>query len=272
MLLGRALLLSVAAAEVTLVDAAYSGRSFSVASEDNTVIGLAFNGDGSKMYIVGYQNDTVYEYELSTGFKVDTASYSTRSFSLASQAASASKIAFSPDGTKMFTSDDTTNTVHSYTLGTGFDVSTASYDSVSVSVGTEEGNPIGLAFSPDGTRMYISGPANDTVFEYELSTPFDLSTASYSTRSFSVASQTTAPHGLAFSASGKKMFVLGNDNDTVFQYSLSTGFKVDTASYDSVSFSVTSQEGTPQAVAFNGAGSRMFVAGSTANTVFEYEL
>jgi DNA-binding beta-propeller fold protein YncE len=56
--------------------------------------------------------------------------------------------------------------VHQYTLSTGFDLSTASYDSVSFNVNSQENNPYGLAFSTDGTKMYVVGNQNDTIYQY----------------------------------------------------------------------------------------------------------
>ncbi len=69
--------------------------------------------------------------------------------------------------------------------------------------------------------MFIVGLTNDTVYQYTLSTGFDVSTASYSSLSFSVAAQEAAPRGMAFSTDGTKMFIVGVGNDTVYQYSTS---------------------------------------------------
>jgi hypothetical protein len=63
------------------------------------------------------------------------------------------------------------------------------------------------------------GSINDTVYQYTLSTGFDLSTASYDSVSFSVNSQDTSPYGMAFSTDGAKMYILGGSNKTVYQYS-----------------------------------------------------
>ena len=52
--------------------------------------------------------------------------------------------------------------------------------------------PQGIAFNNDGTKMFIIGSSGDDVNEYNLSTAFDVSTASYTTEFFS-ASQDTNP-------------------------------------------------------------------------------
>ena len=89
--------------------------------------------------------------------------------------------------------------------------------------------------------------------------------------SFSVSSQETQPTGLAFNSNGTKMFVIGWAGDDVNEYTLSTGFDVSTASYDS-NFSVRDQETQPAGLAFNSDGTKMFVTGYHGDDVNEYTL
>ena len=77
-------------------------------------------------------------------------------------------------------------------------------------------------------------------------------------------------YGVTFNADGTKMFAIGTTNDSVYAYTLSTAFDVSTASYDSVSFSVASQELTPRGIVFKTDGSKLYVLGDTADTVFQY--
>ena len=44
--------------------------SFSVSGQEINPVGLAFNNDGTKMFVVGYAGKDVNEYTLSTGFDV----------------------------------------------------------------------------------------------------------------------------------------------------------------------------------------------------------
>ena len=193
-------------------------QSFDISNEGSNPEGLAFNADGTKMFVCGSSSDSVHEYILSTGFDISTASFS-QSFSVSGQDTNPRSIAFNTDGTKMFILGDSGNDVNEYTLSTGFDVSTASFVD-SFSVAAEETSPNGLAFNSDGTKMFVVGFISDTVFQYTLSVGFDVSTASYSSISFSVASQDGNPTGIAFSADGTKMFIVGYQNDSVYEYSL----------------------------------------------------
>ena len=250
-----------------LANASYS-QAFSISSQEAAPSGISFNTDGSKMFVVGYSADNVNEYALSTSFDVSTASY-TRAFSVAAQDTSPMGIAFNTDGTKMFVAGQTGDAVYEYALSTGFNISTASYTQT-FSVSAQDGSPKGLAFNTDGSKMFVLGADAQDVYEYALTTGFDISTSSF-TDSFSVSSQDTSPQDVAFSADGSKMFVIGIANDKVYEYVLTTSFDVSTASFDN-DFSVASQETVGTGLAFNNASSKMFVVGHSSGSVNEYTL
>jgi hypothetical protein len=110
--------------------------------------------------------------------------------------------------------------IHEYSL-TSFDVSTAVF-AHTFSVSTQDTSPLDIAFSKDGKKMFVVGFIGSDINEYALSTPFDVSTASF-VGFFSVASQDTSPVGLAFSSNDAKMFVLGSDEDSINEYSITPG-------------------------------------------------
>ena len=245
--------------------------SFSVTSEDAVPQGLAFSGDGYRMFVAGDYDDSIYQYALTAPFDVSTTTF-VGSFSVFSQGSVPQGLAFSNDGKTMFFVGDLINSVYQYTLATAFDISTAAFvDSFSVS--SQDTSPQDLAFSGDGTKMFVVGDNNNSVYQYSLTTPFDISTASYDDRSFSVSSQDRFPSGLAFSGDGTTMFVAGGGSNAIYQYALATAFDVSTASsLDSPPFSVSQGGSLPFGLAFSGDGTRMFVVGSEDGDVNEYAL
>jgi len=252
-----------------LTNASYDSVSDNVSSQDSTPHSIRFNNDGTKMYIVGQTNDSVFQYSLSTEFDVSTASYDSVSFSVSSQENQPSGVTFNNDGTKMYVVGYNNDSVFQYSLSTGFDLSTASYDSVSLNVSSQMPFPAEVIFNNDGTKMYVAGAGNTTIFQYSLSPGFDLSTASYDSVSFSVSSQDTNIQAVAFNNGGTKMYVNGTANDSIFQYSLSTAFDVSTASYDSVSFSHASQETVARGLTFSSNGTKMYIVGDNG-IVYQY--
>ena len=155
-------------------------------------------------------------------------------------------------------------------VASAWDLSTGSYASKSLSVTAQENTPTSLAFSADGTKAYVVGLTNDTIYQYTLSTAWDVSTGSYASKSLSVTAQENAPYGLAFRADGTKAYVVGITNKTIYQYTLSTAWDISTGSYASKSLSVTAQDTAPAGLAFSADGTKAYVVGDTNNTIYQY--
>jgi len=237
-------------------------------TEDFRPNGVTFSDTGDKLFIAGFENNNIYEYSLSTSFDVSTASF-TDSFDVSGQVGSAKGVTFNNNGDKMFVSDGFNRKIYEYSLSTSFDVSTASFTD-SFDVSSQDGEPEGVAFNNTGDKMFVTGSSNANVYEYSLSTSFDVSTASF-TDSFDVSSQDDVPTGAAFSSSGDKMFVSGRFSANIYEYSLSTSFDVSTASFTD-SFDVSSEDGRPLGVEFSDTGDKMFVPGLDTDNVYEYSL
>ena len=215
------------------------GTGFDVSAQETVVRDVAFNNDGTKMYVTGQAGKDVNEYTLSTAFDVSTATHRDfngdgTGFSLVAQDTGGVRgFAFNNDGTKMFIIGAAGQDVNEYTLSTAFDVSTAVFrdingDGTGFSLAQDTANR-GLAFNNDGTKMFATGNDGDDVNEYTLSTAFDVSTAVFRDingdgTGFSFATQETGARALAFNNDGTKMFVLGNSGDDVNEYILSNGF------------------------------------------------
>ena len=254
--------------------------NFSTASYDSvslstgfgTLSELNFNNDGTKLYVVSESTDAIYQYSLSTAYDLSTASYDSVSFSLTSQDLTPNGLVFNGDGTKLYITGNTNDSVFQYSLSTAYDLSTISYDSVSLSVTSQDTSPQGVEFNNDGTKLYVVGASSDSVHQYSLNTAYDLSTASYDSVSFSFSSQDGGPRSIRWNNNGTKLYVAGDTNNTVFQYSLSTAYDISTLSYDSVSFSVASQSTDPWGLVLNGDGTKFYIAEAGNGTVYQYSL
>jgi len=252
--------------------------AFDVSGEETIPHGLAFNTDGTKMFVLGQVDNDVNEYACTTGFDVSTCAFTVKAdnpFSVAAQEDDPFGLAFNTDGTKMFVVGFESKAVNEYACGTGFDVSTCAYsgDVERFDVSEQEGNPRGLAFNTDGTKMFVMGIIGRDVNEYACGTGFDVSTCGFTVR-FLVSAQHTFTNDLAFNTDGTKMFVVGFTNDAVTEYACTTGFDVSTCAYsgDAERFDVSGQEGGPTGLAFNTDGTKMFVLGVVGDDVNEYFL
>lgn len=249
------------------ISTASFSQSFSVSTQETLAAGMTFNDDGSKMYVIGTTGDDVNEYNLSSAYDISTAVYS-KVFSVASQDGTPQDVSFNGDGSKMYITGNTNDKVHEYTLSTGFDVATAVHANKQVS--SQDGTPSGIAFNDDGTKMYMVGNGSDRVNEYDLGTAYDVTTATY-LQNFLVSGQDGIPQDVTFNADGTKMYMLGSNNDRIYEYTLSTGFDVSTATY-SQSLNVATEDTNPTGLSFNADGTKMFIVGSTNDRVYEYTL
>ena len=209
-------------------------QSLDVSGQDVSSNSIEFNTDGTILIMLGQNNDKVYEYALSTGFDLSTASY-TDSFDISTQELQPYGLAFNNDGTKMYVTGWAGDDINEYTLTTGFDVSTATY-SQNFDVSSQAGKPSAVQFQSDGTTMYVlNGSGAPTIFKYTLSTAFDVSTASYSNKSFEVTNEETKPRGFCFNNNGLQMFLCGWHGDDINEYTVhgaSTTYSAKKYNYD----------------------------------------
>jgi len=194
-----------------------------VQPQESDPTGMFFKPDGTKMYIVGQSNDTVYEYDLSTAWDTSTAAYN--SVNKSTGILAPSSLFFKPDGTKFYTINNN-NYVYSYTMSTAWDITSAGSGTTSSNIQTgtspTENNFRGMFFKSDGTKMYLVGNTAKKVFEYDLSTAWDVSSASINSNTLSITSNPTRVYGLYFDADGARLYVLTDNNDRIRQYSIGT--------------------------------------------------
>jgi len=251
--------------------AAYGAKSKAI-GEEALPHGLYFKPDGTKVYVTGYNTNTVYQYTLSTPWDVSTATYDSKSKDVSSQDDEVRGLHFKSDGTKMYVLGAQNNNMYQYTLSTPWDVSTATYDSKLKDVSSEDIYPRGCTFAADGSKMYIYGESHKSVQQYTLSTPWDVSTATYDNKSKDCSSEDALGRNLSFKPDGSKMYLAGTANDTVYQYTLSTPWDVSTATYDNVSKDISSEEASITDVVLRSDGARMYIIGFDSDTIYQYTL
>ena len=192
-------------------------ENFTVISQEVFPRGLFFKPDGTRMYISGNGEDEVNEYNLSTAWDVGSASFS-RVIDISTEEAVPRDVFFKPDGTRMYVVGSIGDEVNEFNLSGAWNVTTASASRV-FSVSSEDSSPSGLFFKEDGLKMYVVGNSGDAVHEYDLSTAWNVTTASL-LQSFSVASEDGSPTTVSFKDDGTVMYVMGNTSKTIYAYDL----------------------------------------------------
>jgi hypothetical protein len=196
-----------------------------------TIHDLCFGDSGLKLYLIT-GSALVYQFNLNTAYDLTSASYTDKTLSALSQTTSTTGCSISSDGTKFYVLDTPNETVFQYTLGTAWDLSTGSYASKSYSTSTQTLDlyTTGLAFSSDGTKCYVAARDGDVIFQYTLSTAWDISTASYASKSLDVAA-VNGLHGIGFNSDGTVCYVCLYADGVIKNYVLSTAWDISTGSY-----------------------------------------
>ena len=189
---------------------------------------------------------------------------------------------FNTDGTKVFVigSNGTEDEVNEYSLTTAFDISTTQTITRRLGIGTNElGTPIqdlhpyGITFNGDGTKLYISGNGGNKIYELDLGSAFNISSA---TLNGELATNIHAngdgtPCGITFNNDGTKLFLAGFANHRIVYWSLSTPYSVESAGTPSA-FSVSTTAHKPRDVDFNSDGTKMYVVSGTNDHIAAFDL
>ena len=209
-------------------------------------------------------------------------------------------IHFNDKGTKMFVTyrqdfDDSFPHVSQYSLSEPYNISTRTYDGDAERCNLTDVSErvTDLEFSHDGYKMFVSFGSHaittaegDIVYGYELSSPYDISTCSYSNNKTtnldgklngSLAGADIAPsskvrlQGLEFNNNGTKMFLLflgdgtdGNGDtrkERLLEFNLSTPYDLtDITLVENAGINLTgSSFANPMGMRFSKNGKRLFI-------------
>jgi len=235
---------------------------FSIGSADASVRGFTFNGDGTKLYLVGFGDDNIQQFALSTAYVVGTASYEgAYSFSGYGDPYA---IRWNNDGTKLFMVDINDDKIVEYSVQNAYDITSGTItENASYLTTSYESAPTDVAFNSDGTKMFTVGNGGDEINEWSLSVGFDLTSTITHVNAQSLG--TSNPAACDFSPDGTKFVFVDYGTDQVQSYNLSTGFDTTTMSsaIETIDLSpttwphpsyLTNYFATPAGCRFNGDG------------------
>jgi len=126
---------------------------------------------GTKMYIFSGSGSSalIRQYTLSTAYDISSATYANKSFDIYADYGSGGYLgnsSLSSDGKQLLVANGADDIVMHYTLGTAWDISTASrigtYDPA------EDANVSGVHLKPDNSKFFMLGGSNQTFYRYTL--------------------------------------------------------------------------------------------------------
>lgn len=147
-------------------------RKYSVSSRENNPRGVSFSSDGTLMFVMGFQYDTIVKFSLSTAWDISTASFHSVGSSINASPIFESAplgLFMKPDGTRFYIVGNIGDKVYQWNPSTAYNVTGIgpTVDS-SFSVTNEETVPWSMYISPDGNHLYVSGGTGNGIDQYSL--------------------------------------------------------------------------------------------------------
>ena len=185
----------------------------SITGETTSVNDIQFNSSGNKMYLL--DTNEIIEFRV-----IDPAWHLPDLNLGVNDPITSGNNGMHLVGGKMFAVEG--GAVYEYTISSG-DYTLA----YTLDVSAQETGAAGIFVGNDGSKMYIGGTASNNIYEYTLSTPYLLSSATYV--------QTLAAGGgtitsIRFRSDGLRMYAQKGVYD-VHQYDLTSAWDLSTASY-----------------------------------------
>jgi hypothetical protein len=208
-----------------------------ISGADFSPLSITFNGDGT----VGYfgEDNEIFGFSMSTPYDISTATgtgFTKTSIPNAGPPygyGAMKDLRFNSDGTKMFVVEVSGNdcAIQEFSLSTAYDVTTRSASATATFDPTTASNGGGvlnaIEFSADGKKMYALGPGGlggvRFLYEYDLSTGFDISTISYNDERVDLEALAgiDLAQSLTFNNDFSKLYIACG-NDGMFQFNWGT--------------------------------------------------
>jgi len=180
-------------------------------------------------------------------------------------------IYFKDDGTRCYLMSQNTDKIYQFSLSDSWDIRTASLDDSSdfLYVGSQENAPQGMTFGDNGSKLYVQGHAGDDVNQYDLSTAWDLKTASFTAVSTNKVGTDT--YGIDISADGTTLITIQNSDDIGY-HTLSTAWDISTLSTENGDVNIGTAETTPRAGRFAADGYKLYLTGTNKDELGVFNL
>lgn len=178
-------------------------RELNIEASISFTTGVAFNDDGTKLFISDGDLDRAWSYDLPTAYS--TVSLTNVDFGVSMGEPRGLHRAVVSGIPNIFSVNFSLDRVERFSMS-GNDVDNISFVS---SFTLNETVSRGVTLSPNGKVMMVTDNVTDSVYQYTLSTAFDITTASPSGLSYDTSAVNPGPTGVIFGDNGKKMLVSG---------------------------------------------------------------
>ncbi len=188
---------------------------------------VGWSDDGTKMYVLGINSDTISTFTASTPWLTSSATYDGAGgdFVIAADGLPYC-FRWQPGGDRFYVAGVSNKKIYYYDTASSWVVAGATWGGNvnSLDVVSEEGIPTSMAFKPDGSTMFMTGiNTGPKVYQYSLPTAWELSDAVYTGLSYDLSADYASGNavGIVVNPDGDKMFIAsGSSGNGIRQFSL----------------------------------------------------
>ena len=265
---------------------------------------VSLSPNGKKIFFTVFATNKFEQYTLTDPFDISSLDTSTKiEFDLnagSDKVNSAQGHAFNSDGTKFFVVSKTEGAtqLNAHSLSRPYDLSSdisqIADDGIdwvtAFSAGDGAVHAQDITFNNDGTKMYLfdaghQSAADGGVVEYNLSTPYDTSTASFVNELVTTSVLSRFEQDVEFDDDGTRMYIIDSSNvnasTKIGVYKLSTPYHTSTATFvGSIAnfFDASGATGTPLGLGFSSDGMKLYqvtyhnTGAGVRDALYEYDL
>ncbi|MDA7695530.1 autotransporter domain-containing protein [Candidatus Pelagibacter sp.] len=265
-------------------------QSKDISSDANDLRGIFIKPDGTRAYVTNDKDNddqSVIEYSLTTPFDISTSvKISDTPLTIEEEGGTEvmdnpHALVFKTDGTEMYVirSDGTSGnnvSIEQFSLSTPWRTSTLSWTArTELRAGcTTSIQARGISFKPDGTRVFIGNEGNNIIAQYDLTTPWDITSMTNQQCSGSIQSDESSLRNIQLSSDGNFLYVGGNNGDDINKYSLSSPYNITSITLET-SYSIVSETTHMRGFIFSSNFTKLYVTGDNGTSndiIYEYSL
>lgn len=180
--------------------------------------GIEFSPDGARMYVTGGKSGAFFvaQYNLGVAWDLTTGIYVNQT-----TLPSPGGIRFKNDGTKFYNlNSNSPDSIEEYQLSTPWNVTTKSFiKSHNIETPTGDNQILGFSFNQDATKMFATGVANASLYEFNMDSAWNLDTLTYANNVY-VGDRIPNPSDVFISTDITTLFISGGTGNKVFQYNI----------------------------------------------------
>lgn len=235
--------------------------------------------DGTMLFVIYKSSNYIVRFDLATPYNLSgVVTQATETYRFSDDGYSdITGLTFSVDGTKMYLLMDfhasTPEVIIEYDLVTPWQLDTATIVTTK-SIATHTSQPFSLTLSPDGHRMYVASYGTFEVFQFNLLTPWDVSSLVLGASGvYSPEPNADRPKALALKSDGAQIiiaYINNTDSYRLHMWNMATPWELSTTVYAGKSTSGTANN--PSGLCISSNSTYLYKTSQDSDEVRMYTL